>query len=64
MKKSTQPYQYKSDDGKMFLTGTDKEYYQEQQMEKRQQLQEEKYRDDMDKVPNWNMLQDEEDWKC
>jgi hypothetical protein len=62
MKHSTQPYQYKSDDGKKFISKADKEMHQEQLMEKRALQQEEKYRDDQDRVPNW--LWPDEDHMC
>ena len=43
LRNKTNPYQYTAKDGMKFNSKADKEYYLEQQMEKRQTLQEENY---------------------
>jgi len=61
MKHSTQPYQYKATDGKQFIDKHDKEYYQEQLLEKKQMQQEMEYLEN-DRVPTW--LWPDEDHQC
>lgn len=64
MKNSTQPYQYKATDGQKFETREQKEYYQEQLMEKRALQQEESYRDDLDRTPNWLWPDEDNTYNC
>jgi hypothetical protein len=63
MKNSTTGYQYKTEDGKQFLSKDDRDKHKELLMEKHQILQEEKYRDEQDHgIPNW--LWPDEDHQC
>ena len=63
MKHSTQPYQYKATDGQKFNSREEKDRYTETLMEKRALQQEESYRDDLDRVPAWDYMDDVK-WEC
>jgi hypothetical protein len=64
-KNSTKGYQYKATDGSLFNSREDKEYYLEQQAEKREAKRDEQYRDQQDRIPAWKMYNENNDeWEC
>ncbi len=59
----TQQYQYRTKDGQQFQTKEQKEYYLEQQLEKKEQARDEQYREQLDHLPAWDFM-DSDQYEC